>query len=137
MSTNITDALIDRIITAIEDHHKTYFDDMAGAGFDLKALKQIKKGQPNPVKWYNPSVFVVPERTTLEGPVHKITVNVLYLLKGNDAETLAKSIARGADALAQLIDDKFSITRLEYEFDYGLSDGTQEAAAQISAEIVI
>lgn len=137
MSTNVTDALIDNLITEITDNHVSYFKDMAGVGFSLKKLKQVKKGAPNPLKWYTPSVFVVPERTAMDGTVHVITVNVLYLLKGQDSETLAKSIARGADALAQLIDDKFSLTRLEYEFDYGLTDGASEAAAQISAELVI
>ena len=136
-ATNVTDNLIDQVITEITNNYASYFSTMNGIGFSLGSLKKITKGNPNPLRWMAPSVYIIPEKTVRDGVLYFITVNILYMLKGQNSKVLAKSIARGTDALAQLIDDKFSVSNIQYEFEYGLSEGNQEAAAQISAEFVI
>lgn len=139
MSTNVTDSLVDQVVSQITTNVAAYFDDMDGTGYTQKDPKQVRKGIPNPTKMHSPSVYVFPERVQqVDGYMHQITMTIWYYVSDNDAERLAKAVARGADALNQLIDDKFSVLSSSYEFEYAVDEGgKQQAAAQISAEIIV
>lgn len=139
MSTNITDNATDQVVSQIISNVAAYFADMDATGYTQAVPRQVRKGIPNPIKMHSPSVYVFPERVEqVDRHMHKIMMTIWYYVSDNDAERLAKAVARGADSLNQLIDDKFSVLSSSYEFEYAVDEGgKQQAAAQISAEIVV
>jgi hypothetical protein len=131
---NVTDAAISSLISDIQSEHGAYFDSMDTT---LQDLKEVKKGAPIPQKWTSPAVYVMPKRTVRTGMSEtRVTAEILYLLKSRDPVKLGMSIAKGADALVDLIRDRFSLTQVETEFDYGLTEVSSEAAARITAEVI-
>jgi len=139
MSANVTDAAVDDVVAQITANVAAYFNDMDGTGYTQKDPRQVRKGIPNPARMHSPSVYVFPERTErVDRYMHRINMTIWYYVSDNDSERLAKAVARGADALCQLIEDKFSVLGSSYEFEYAVDDqGKQQAAAQISAEITV
>jgi hypothetical protein len=137
MSTNITDLVVDNVVEAIQDNIETYFGEMEELGFTMPTPKVIKKGLPSPIKMVWPSIFVRPARTEqVDRYVYMVRVEIAYFAKNQDAEVLARRIARGADALGQLIRDRFSEQSLSYEFEYAAPEGHPEAVASLTVEII-
>ena len=135
-ASNITDALIDSVVSQIGDNVVSYFADMNSQGFALTMPKVVKKGLPK-INWDSPSVYAFPDETErVDKFVYRVRVTVLYLIRGNTVDQIAKRAARGADALGQLLMDKFSVRSLSYSFGYGVPDGKQEAAVEINADII-
>lgn len=136
MSTNITDALIDSVVSDIGKNVSSYFAGMNSVGFTMQNPKVVSKGLPK-LNWESPSIYVFPDQTErIDKYVYRVRVTTLYLVRGNTVDQIAKRAARGADALGQLIMDKYSVRSISYQFEYGVPDGKQEAAVEISAEIV-
>lgn len=131
---DVTDATIDAIVTAITNNSATYFAEMT----DVPALKYVKKGAPNPLKWYSSSAYVFPERSErISRHERRIEVSVVYYLRDADPSRLGSRIGQGADALSDLLEDTFSVGSLNIDFDYGAAEGGSEAVAVIAAELFV
>ena len=137
-ATNITDNLVDTLVSTITSDLGDYFDDMGEIGFSMTAPKVVKKGLPNPIKMAWPSIFIRPSRTTqIDKYAYSVEVEINYFSKDMDSEKLARKIARGADALGQLIRDRFSEQKLDYSFEYAAPEGHPEAVASLTVEIIV
>lgn len=136
---NIVDALVDRVVTQITDNQAAYFKTMNGSGFVLPILRAVNKGPATLGSLRTrPVVHIIPSRSeTIDRYATQIEVIVAYYVVAANTKVLAKTVARGADALVQLLDDKFSTTRVEIGFDYGLTEGTTDAAATITAVVTV
>jgi hypothetical protein len=133
-TTDVTDATIDAIVSAVSTNASTYFAELG----DVPDLRNVKKGTPNPEKWRSSEVYVFPERAErVSRHERRIEVSLVYFLKDSDPSRLGMRIGRGADALSDLMEDNFSVGALNMDFDYGMRDGGSEAAAVISAELFV
>lgn len=134
---NITDTTVDSVVTAISTSISDYFDEMEETGFSMTAPRVVKKGLPTPIKMLWPSIYVRPSKTTqIDRYAYAIEIDISYYVKDQDTGRLAKTIARGADAIGQLIRDRFSVQRLDYAFEYAIPESHPEAVASLTVEII-